>query len=185
MKCLDQQGLKYLWSLIENKFATNDEVSSKCNEVTSGLTTQINNHTGNTGNPHNVTKAQIGLGEFDYEEGSWSIEVYTDRNVTVAPANVSNAQALYKKIGKLVYIWGMFSTKTAVPCFSIGGLPFTSPVDFMTQKRSIMIWKYENAETVGTNAYVGTSGISVINNRHYSASDTSYQWYIEGWYFIK
>lgn len=185
MKCLNQEGVKYLWSRIKATFATSDELLSECGAVASALSTQISNHTGNTSNPHNVTKAQIGLGDFDYEEGFWSIKVYTNRNVPVTPANVTNAQALYKKIGKLVYIWGIFSTKTAVPCFSIGGIPFNSPVDAMTQKRSIMIWKYENAETVGTNAYVGTSGISEINNSNYSASDTSYNWYIEGWYFIK
>ena len=122
MKCLDQQGLKYLWNLIKANFATNDEVTSKCGEVTSALTTQISNHTGNTDNPHNVTKAQLGLGEFDCEEGTW-------KPTCSALATIASYAATYVKLGNIVYcnfeIKG--ARKKGRNQFAIGGLPLPYP----------------------------------------------------------
>lgn len=237
MKCLDQQGLKYLWNLIEDKFAESTEVQMAIDEILGRIsnvdntadkdkevksaeklsnTSEIGSATkpvyfNSSGVPvagtytlgsacakgvsTSVTSGDTNLVTGDavssaistatnYEEGTWNkgVELYSDRSTTV---RLTNADTRYKKIGNLVYIWGLCYPETAVPCYAIGGLPFASTVNAMTQKRSIMIWKYENAETVGTNAYVGTSGISVIYNNNYSVSDKSTEWYIEGWYFIK
>lgn len=87
MKCLDQQGLKYLWNLIKANFATRNEVT---------------NHTGNTANPHNVTKAQIGLGEFDYEEGTCTPKFWSSSDVEQTFGSV---RGYYKRIGNLCYIY--------------------------------------------------------------------------------
>lgn len=122
MKCLNQEGVKYLWSRIKATFATSDEVSSKCGAVTSGLTTQINNHTGNTSNPHNVTKAQIGLGEFDYEEGTFTPKFWSSSNVEQTFAGVNG---FYKRIGNLCYIYiYAFVLSTSVSVAKIDNLPF-------------------------------------------------------------
>lgn len=122
MKCLDQQGLKYLWNLIKANFATDDEVSNKCGEVTSALTSQINNHTGNTDNPHNVTKAQLGLGEFDCDEGTWT-------PTCNALASIDSYEATYVKIGDIVYCNFIIegARKKGLNQFAIGGLPLPYP----------------------------------------------------------
>lgn len=124
MKCLDQQGLKYLWNLIKANFATDDEVSSKCNEVSNALTTQINNHTGNTDNPHNVTKAQLGLGEFDYEEGTWT-------PTSSILSGIDSYEAFYVKIGNIVYCNFTLEGRRiqAKKMFGLDGLPYIAHVD--------------------------------------------------------
>lgn len=126
MKCLNQEGVKYLWSRIKATFATSDEVSSKCDAVISGLTTQINNHTGNTSNPHNVTKAQIGLGEFDYEEGTFTPKFWSSSNVEQTFEGVSG---YYKRIGNLCYIYIYAFVFSNVSVTKIDNLPFVPNAD--------------------------------------------------------
>lgn len=116
-KTLNAANIKYLWSRIKATFATSDEVSSKCGAVTSGLTTQLNNHTGNTSNPHNVTKAQIGLGEFDYEEGTWAPINGGPSNSNPGDMDTSVYKfknSKYRKIGNVVIL-----TTTATPTNSL------------------------------------------------------------------
>ena len=121
MKCLNQEGVKYLWNRIKATFATSDEVSSKCGAVISGLTTQITNHTGNTSNPHNVTKAQIGLGEFDYEEGTFTPKFWSNSNVE---QTFNFVDGYYKRIGNLCYINIYAFVTSGVSVKYIDNLPF-------------------------------------------------------------
>ena len=105
MKCLDQQGLKYLWSLIKDNFATSAEVSNN-EAVLSGLAAQLSGHTGNTNNPHNVTKAQIGLGDFECEKGTWTPQLYTKTSSGswTKESNIGDAMGYYRKVGDIVVL---------------------------------------------------------------------------------
>lgn len=121
MKCLNQEGVKYLWNRIKATFATSDEVSSKCGAVISGLTTQITNHTGNTNNPHNVTKAQIGLGEFNYEEGIFTPKLWSSSGIE---QTFNFVNGYYKRIGNLCYIHIYAFVTSDVSVKFIDNLPF-------------------------------------------------------------
>lgn len=131
MKCLDQQGLKYLWSLIKDNFATSAEVSNN-EAVLSGLAAQLSGHTGNTGNPHNVTKAQIGLGDFTYEEGTFSPTLSTSFSGPKYTPNVSSAA--YKRVGNMVHIKAQLSFQSSLPSawnLYLHGLPAAiNPKDY-------------------------------------------------------
>ena len=177
MKCLDQQGLKYLWSLIENKFATNDEVKSECDIVGNSLIMQISKHKDNTNNPHNVTKAQLGLGEFAYEEGTWIPEFYTSNTEKVS---LTNKDCRYRKVGKMVYIHGALYTKNSVPCYSINALPFPARVDLMARDSTSLVIFRENC-----NEFNATDpNLKIAINKGFSESKTSTKWIIDGWYII-
>ena len=132
MKCLNQEGVKYLWSRIKATFATSDEVSSKCGAVTSGLTTQITNHTDNTSNPHNVTKAQIGLGEFNYEEGIFTPKLWNSSGVT---QTFNFVNGYYKRIGNLCYINIYAFAPSGVSVKRIDNLPFAPSTDIYRKSR--------------------------------------------------
>lgn len=54
-----------------NPTAANDLVTKKyADDIKSSVTSTINSHTGNTSNPHKVTKAQIGLGNVENKSGA-------------------------------------------------------------------------------------------------------------------
>ena len=175
MKCLDQQGLKYLWSLIKANFATDDEVTSKCNAVTSGLTTEINNHTGNTGNPHNVTKAQIGLGNFTYEEGKFTGKLYNNKE------DIATESGRYRRVGNMVYVYiAIFNISGKVPV-GMTGLPFPHLGDISPNNKSELFYSHSNTLTP-----LRPSQIAVGNTILFDSEIVSTDGYIEvfGWYRI-
>ena len=104
MKCLNQEGVRYLWSRIKElvkPFAT----TSQLNAGLSGLQTQLN------------TKANM-------ESGTCALKVCSEKDVVLATAT-----GVYKKIGNLVYIQAMFQLNE-VPSedmMLIKGFPFTVP----------------------------------------------------------
>lgn len=54
-----------------NPTAANDLVTKKyADDIKSSVTSTINSHTGNTSNPHKVTKAQVGLGNVENKSGA-------------------------------------------------------------------------------------------------------------------
>ena len=105
MKCLNQEGVRYLWSRIKElvkPFATTSQLDAGL----SGLQTQLN------------TKANM-------ESGTCALKVCSENDVVLA-----TAPGVYKKIGNLVYIQAMFQLKE-VPSedmMLIKGFPFTVPV---------------------------------------------------------
>lgn len=146
MKCLDQQGLKYLWSLIEDNFATRNEVT---------------NHTGNTANPHNVTKAQIGLGEFDYEVGTWT------PNSPVL-SGIDSYKATYVKVGNLVYcnftLEGMRTKEKQF--FTLTGLPYVARMDVNEMAIGTMHCSTETSSTDSKSGFIdseGTENEQIVN----------------------
>ena len=56
----------------------------------------------------------------DYEEGTWTINTAGDATGVIA----ANSYGLYRRIGDLVYVQGVFQVSTNFTSGSIGGLPF-------------------------------------------------------------
>lgn len=89
-----------------NPTAANDLVTKKyADDIKSSVTSTINSHTGNTSNPHKVTKAQVGLGNVENKSGATIRSEMTkeevvkalgytppekDTNTTYSPATTSD-----------------------------------------------------------------------------------------------
>lgn len=153
MKCLNQEGLKYLWSLIKGTFATQDELSSKANSIISGLTTTIEKKVAKTDIIDNLdtddtakvlsasmgyeinqmftqafndisTQGQAITKKPDYEEGTFTPTLSLTFSGTKYAGII--ATAYYKKIGKEVHIKVKIEYDSALASsttFYLWGLP--------------------------------------------------------------
>ena len=140
MKCLNQEGLKYLWSLIKGTFATQDELSRTI-EKKVAKTDIIDNL--DTDDAAKVLSASMGYEinqmftqafndittngtaiakKPDYEEGTWTPSLYTTKNSPTYYAN----EGIYKKVGNMVFCWGCLrlSNISSLEVFKVKGLPY-------------------------------------------------------------
>lgn len=133
MKCLDQNGVKYLWNLIKNKTVLKDDVTSDRNP-------HANKTPFSSGGAYELWADTIYhlKNKADFEEGTCTLEwakVSPSDYTTSVCANITRSCS-YKRIGKICYLnmphgmslWknsnGTVNTDRGYLGF-VSGLPFT------------------------------------------------------------
>ena len=98
MKCLDQNGVKYLWSLIKNKTVLKSDVdlSANVNSLNPISNNAVCNHVGSIAESLRNSKA-------DYEIGTWTPVFWKGiKGEQVTPSHVGGC--MYAIIGDWVYL---------------------------------------------------------------------------------
>lgn len=129
------------WELTGDLYNPISSVSNVTVGLMHGLEVKFNGQTqdvfmGNTNKSINITPGGIGAAE--YEEGTWTPDIYYDDGNRLCALSVSSSYGLYEKVGRLVHLKGRVTLTTATDKTEIyiKGLPFTMktinyPLNFM------------------------------------------------------
>ena len=206
MKCLDQNGVKYLWSLMmgnlqnkSNTGHTHDDryfTESEINTKLSGYASSNHTHSGYASSNHThddryFTESEINTklsSKANYEEGTWTPKwIKKDGSVNTLASNASYQK--YVRVGNMVYIQARLQNNaTKIPLEGIGGLPFTPDGnDFLKNIWVVGRRTANNGGDIIDYMYGRTpdnDGNWFIKRRYYDDSLVCDNWFVAGWYKI-